>query len=161
GIALTLSLVAGPALPAGDPPAEPKAPHPTPAVVALLDDGDRLLGEKKFEEALAAAQRALAAAEGARDDPGRAAAQRMRGRSLEALERAGDAGEAWTQAAALWGHLGAGPEAIEALGRKALGLDRDDAQVAALVEQALGLAKKEMARPLAAASSLSDAASRG
>ena len=57
---LMLSSAKGPMLRAGE-PAEPKAPQAGVAVQAVLDEADRLLSEKKPQEALAAAERALTA----------------------------------------------------------------------------------------------------
>jgi CHAT domain-containing protein/tetratricopeptide (TPR) repeat protein len=146
---------------AGQPAAEPQSPRASPGVQASLDDADRLLSQRKPEEALAAAQRALAAAGTADDAAGRAAARRQEARSLEALARRDDALTAWAQSADLWRRIGAVPGEIEALSAQALALGRDQpVRAAPLVEQAVGLATEEKVRPLAAIAALNAAADR-
>jgi CHAT domain-containing protein/tetratricopeptide (TPR) repeat protein len=146
---------------AGQPAAEPQSPRASPGVQASLDDADRLLSQRKPEEALAAAQRALAAAGKADDAAGRAAARRQEARSLEALARRDDALTAWAQSADLWRRIGAVPGEIEALSAQALALGRDQpVRAAPLVEQAVGLATEEKVRPLAAIAALNAAADR-
>jgi CHAT domain-containing protein/tetratricopeptide (TPR) repeat protein len=146
---------------AGQPSAEPQSPRASPGVQASLDDADRLLSQRKPEEALAAAQRALAAAGKADDAAGGGAARRPEARSLEALARRDDALTAWSQSADLWRRIGAVPGEIEALGAQALALARDQPlRTAPLVEQAVGLATEEKVRPLAAIAALNATADR-
>jgi CHAT domain-containing protein/tetratricopeptide (TPR) repeat protein len=155
----TLVLVASSLVRAAGPSRERPAPKATTAVQAVLTEGDRLLGEKKPDEALAAAERALAAATNSRDTAGQAYARMLRARACEARNRPDDAITAWSESAGLWEKLGAGPERIEALCAQALSLIRSDpAGAASLVEQAVALTSKEKTRPLAAASSLDAAA---
>lgn len=153
---LTLAPAVGVVVPAE----EPKAPQAGAAVQVLLEEAGRLLGEKKPEQALATAERALDAA--ARSDvAGRAHALRIRARSLETLERFEDSLAAWRETAGLWEQLEAGPERIEALCAQALIVARGDPEAAApLVETAVSLASEERTRPLAAAAALNAAADR-
>ncbi len=154
-VILTLALAAGPVVRADEPSAEPPAPQATPAVQAVLEEVNRLLGEKTPEQALADAERALAAAARGSDVAGQAHAQRLRARCFEALGRPNDALATWRQAAELWERLGAGPEQIEALGAQALIVGHDDPQgAAAPIDKAASLASEEQARPLAAAAVL-------
>lgn len=141
---LTLSLAAGAVVPAAEPPAEPKALQATTAVQVSLDEADRLLGERKPQEALIAAERALAAS--GLDLAGQARAQTLRARSFEALERTEDALEAWRRADESWQRLDAVPERIEAICGQAVLVGRSDpAGVAPLVEKAASLALEETA----------------
>src|SRR5207244_10493687 len=95
--------------------AEPPAPGATAAVQALLDEAVALAKEKKTEEALRAADRALAAAKDARDSAGEARAHRERALRLEELKRLSEAVEAWGAAAVAWEKIGDGPGRVEAL----------------------------------------------
>lgn len=139
---------------------EPEAPQAGAAAQVLLEEAGRLLGEKKPEQALAAAEHARDAA-GRSDAAGQAHARRIRARSLEALERFEDSLAAWRETAGLWEQLEAGPERIEALCAQALIVGRGDPEAAApLVESAVSLASQEKTRPLAAAAALNAAAER-
>src|SRR2546421_561654 len=84
------------------PPPEPPAPAASAPVQKLLDESARLLHAKKPQEALAAADSALAAAKEAKDAAGEALAQGERGMVLQELDRSGDALVAWKEAAAAW-----------------------------------------------------------
>ncbi len=142
------------------PTEEPPAPAASPAVVTILEEANLLLQAKKPQEALAAADRALAAAREAKDAPGEARAHRARGLALGGLERPEEAAAAWQTTAAAWGRAGDGPGRVEALAQAGLLLaGRQSESAPRLLEQALALGEAEMQRPLAAAAAL-DAAGR-
>jgi CHAT domain-containing protein/Tfp pilus assembly protein PilF len=107
------------------------------------------------QEALDASERALAAAREARDAPGEAAAQQVRGVSLERLGRREDAVAAYREAAAAWERAGDGPGEIEALGAAArLLIPQREAEARELVGRLAALARTEQRRPRAAAAAL-------
>src|SRR4051812_13737199 len=87
------------AAPAPPLPAEPPGPTASPAVQKLLGEAAQLVREQKPSEALAVAERALAAARAATDIPGEARAHRARATALQTLKRDGEAVTAWRDAA--------------------------------------------------------------
>jgi CHAT domain-containing protein/Tfp pilus assembly protein PilF len=126
----------------------------------LLDESRESLKEQRPEEALAAADRALAAATEAGDQSGLGYAHRARARALEVLDRPHDALAARARALVVWGRLGAQPERIEELCARAMLFVRlqEEQDAAVLVEEAVGLAQSEVFRRLATMRALNDAA---
>src|SRR5262249_5680171 len=127
------------------------------AVQKILDEGNQLLQAKKPQEALAAADRALAAAREAKDATGEARAQRARGILLQETGRTGEALAARREAAEAWQRAGRGPGENEALASAALLLSlagkEEDAKP--LLGRTLNLGRAESKRPLAAAGAMS------
>jgi len=135
---------------AQDPPSESRRPQATPAVRELLGVADslvNLLHGRPSEELLAAARRALAAAESARDEAGTAYATNLCAMSLENLRREPEALLAWRRSTALWARLVARPELVDALASEALIVERQDPIAASvLVDSALSVASQERSR---------------
>ncbi|HKQ59166.1 MAG TPA: tetratricopeptide repeat protein [Candidatus Eisenbacteria bacterium] len=125
-----------------------------------LEESARLLGERKPDEALSAAERALRAA-GTKDVAGRAHAHRQRARCFEASDRDSEARAAWRHAAEAWQRLGVRPEQAEAWCADALLADPGDSTgTRESIDRAVSLARQERARPLAAISVLNTAGDR-
>ena len=138
---------------------EPPAPAATAAVQKLLDEAVSLGKEKKTEEALRAADRALAAAKETKDSAGEARAHRERALRLEELKRLSEAVGAWAEAAVAWERVGDGPGRVEALAMQSLlSIDESVGRVREPLSQAVALTRAEKTRPLAAAKQLSDSA---
>jgi CHAT domain-containing protein/Tfp pilus assembly protein PilF len=139
-------------------PKEPPEPKALPAVQTLLDDAKTHLTAQRPAEALAAAERGLAAASAEKDGAGEAQAQRLRARALSTLNRSEEALAAWEGAASAWALTGDGPGQVEALAAMATQLDaKQPDKAAALRGQALKLGQSESRRPLAAAQALQNA----
>ncbi len=148
---------------APQPVPEPPAPVASPPVRMLLEDAGRLTQSRSYTEALAIADRAVAAAAEAQDVAGRARAQRERAVNLEELKRIPEAQAAWKAAAECWQQAGYGPGQVEALVR----LVRADEpaqsrklQVESLLKSLLELLRREASRPAAVAISLVEGAIR-
>jgi CHAT domain-containing protein/tetratricopeptide (TPR) repeat protein len=137
-------------------PGEPPGPAASPAVQSIVDAAERFLDDDEPDQALAAADRALALATAEEDAEGQAFAQRTRARALDDLDRRDDALEAWQATERAWVRLDAAPERIEALlARAVLLLGRNDEDAAhGLMDEAIRAASQEPYRPLAAADAL-------
>ncbi len=138
---------------------EPPAPAASAAVQAILEEAVKLGNGQKPAEALAAADRALAAAIPAGDLPGQAVAHRLRAMVLEFLRKPAEAGAAWDAAGAAWKATGDGPGQVEALARGGL-LAPDAARRDQGINAAIAMAAAEMRRPLTAAAALHAAGSK-
>src|SRR5262249_29896121 len=90
-------------------PAEPPEPKPAGAVQSILDEAARLAKAKQPQEALAAADRARAAAQAVKDSIGEAQAQQSRALALQELHQTEAAVAVWREAAAAWERVGDGP----------------------------------------------------
>jgi CHAT domain-containing protein/tetratricopeptide (TPR) repeat protein len=140
---------------------EPPAPQASPAVASLLAECEKLQQAKQHEEALQAADRALAAAVEAKDLAGEALSHSGRASALVQLGRKAEAVAAWQAAGDAWGRAGEGPSQIEPLVLAALQLwATDNAQARKQLERALQVAKEEHQRGFAAADELDQAATR-
>ena len=140
---------------------EPAAPNPSPAVASVLAETESLRQTVHNEEALAAADRALAAALKAGDPAGEALSDSARASALESLGRAAEAAAAWQAAAGAWERAGDGPGQIQPLVWAGLYfLAVDSAQGSQLLARALLVGKVERQRRFAAAKAFDRAATR-
>jgi CHAT domain-containing protein len=140
---------------------EPRAPQASRAVATLLAEGDKLHQAMQNQEALQAADRALATALQAGDLAGEALSHSARAAALLGLKRKAEAVGAWHESAGAWERAGEGPSQIEPLVSAALHLwTVDNAQGRKLLERALQVANKERQRAFAAAEALDQAATR-
>lgn len=117
-------------------PAEPPEPVPVdPTTLSALKDSQKALTEKRYTDALTAADKALTAARSASDAAGIAHALRAKAKALEGQEEFRAASDAWQEAVRAWqqvptqpmrtGELaGDIPGQIEAFGNAALSLQR-------------------------------------
>src|SRR5437868_378451 len=87
-LGLALTAPAGAQL---NPYVETDAPKPTAAVQTILDDAARLAKDKKWDEVLGTALRALNAAKEAKDFPGEASAYRIRAQALSGQNHGAEA----------------------------------------------------------------------
>ncbi|MEN3000413.1 MAG: CHAT domain-containing tetratricopeptide repeat protein [Armatimonadota bacterium] len=146
--------------PASPPPAhqDAPAPEPHPELKALVEATRTLVNEGKHQEALQKADELLQQAQAKGDRVGIGQAVRLRAWALQRLNRLDEAAKAWEQAYALWQEIGDGAFMVEALLGRAFCLWRTDKATAeGLIEQALSLAKAEVKRPLAVATTLYNA----
>ena len=140
---------------------EPTAPQASQAVATLLAESERLQQATQHDEALQAADRAMATAVEAKDLAGEALSHSARASALVQLGRKAEAVSAWQEAADAWGRAGEGPSQIEPLVSAALQLWAiDNAQARKQLERALRVAKEEHQRGFAAADELDRAATR-
>ena len=140
---------------------EPAAPNPSPAVASVLAEAEGLRQTVHNEEALAAADRALAAALKAGDPAGEALSDSARASALESLGRAAEAAAAWQAAAGAWERAGDGPSQIQPLVWAGLYfLAVDSAQGRQLLARALLVGKVERQRRFAAADAFDRAATQ-
>jgi tetratricopeptide (TPR) repeat protein len=94
---------------------EPPPPAPTTSVQNLLDEAAVPARQKQWEETLAVADRAVAAAKAARDLAGQAGGHQVRAQALEGLHRTAGAIAAAGEWAAAWQAAGYVPGQVEAL----------------------------------------------
>ena len=140
---------------------EPPAPQASQAVATLLAEGERLHQAMQQEEALQAADHALAAALEAGDLAGEALSDSARAAALLGLGRKAEAAAAWQASAGAWERAGEGPSQIKPLVSAALHLLAiDSAQARQLLTRALEVAKVERRRRFATADELERAATR-
>lgn len=146
---------------ANDSVEEPPAPQVSQPFATLLAESERLQQATQYNEALQAADRAMAAALEAKDLAGEALSHSARASALIQLGRKTEAVAAWQAAADAWGRAGEGPSQIEPLVSAALELWAvDNAQARKQLERALQVAKEERQRSFAAADELDRAATR-
>ena len=135
--------------------ADAAAPEPTNAVQDLIVKVNQLGDEKKNVEALSALEKLIEFARDKKDKVGEAEGQRGRAIFLERVGRMEEAVAVWKETAELWASLGATPERIEALLRRALILGPAETEtIAALLNEAQQLGKSETQRPLGSATEL-------
>src|SRR6266851_2320384 len=79
--------------------AEPSGPAPSAAVEKMLAESSRLVEAKQPLDSLKAADQALEAAQQIHDIAGEALAQQARAKSLQDLQRPGEAVAAWQETA--------------------------------------------------------------
>ena len=140
---------------------EPPAPQASQAIATHLAESERLQQATQHNEALLAADRAMAAALEAKDLAGEALSHSARASALVQLGRKAEAMAAWQAAADVWGRAGEGPSQIEPLVSAALQVwTIDNAQARKQLERALQVAKEEHQRGFAAADELDRAATR-
>jgi CHAT domain-containing protein/tetratricopeptide (TPR) repeat protein len=150
-----LPLVALATVHAQDKPVEAPAPAPSAPIQLLVDEANAVSSAGDAAKALGIGDRALALAQQSADMPGEAQAHRTRAAQFVKLARNSEAQAAWRDAEAAWKRIADGPGQVEALGWQAVFAIRGNAQQGAeLLERALGLARAETRRPLAAATSL-------
>ena len=138
---------------------EPTAPQATQAVAILIAECETLHLALRHEEALQAADRAMAAAVDGKDLAGKALSHSARASTLVRLGRNAEAVAAWQAATDAWARAGEGPSQIEPLVSAALQLWAiDNAQARKQLERALQVAKEEHQRGFAAADELDRAA---
>src|SRR5262249_10122551 len=122
---------------------EPPAPQASQAVATLLAESEHLQQTTQHNEALQAADRAMAAAFEAKALAGEALRHSGRASALVQLGRKVEAVAAWQAAADAWGRAGEGPSQIEPLVSAALQLWAiDNAQARKQLERALQVAKE-------------------
>jgi CHAT domain-containing protein/tetratricopeptide (TPR) repeat protein len=136
------------------------APEPHPELKPLLVELDKLIKDRKFQDALPKADELLQQAKAKGDAIGEAYALHIRATALQRLRRTApeqlpEVGVIWASALALWREIGDGAYQVEALLGQAYCLWRaSPEQAQALLEEALKLAKGEAKRPLAVARTL-------
>ena len=134
---------------------EPPAPQASKAVATLLAEGERLHQAMQHEEALQAADRALAAALEAGDLAGEALSHSAQAAALVELGLKVEAVAAWQAAAGAWERANEGQGQIEPLVSAALDLLAIDGQQARqLLARALRVGKVERQRRFATADTL-------
>lgn len=150
---------AAPPPPAAKSRARPEAPAPavSPAVRKLLAAAEKQRSSGHPEAALQTAAQALAAARTARDLPGQARAQMLRGQVYVDLKQLPEAVSAWQNALRAWEQVKDGPGQVEALAWLAV-LRRQSrpAEAAARFKQAAEVANAESRRPAATATTLEE-----
>jgi CHAT domain-containing protein/Tfp pilus assembly protein PilF len=135
------------------------APLVSAAVRPLIEEAVTAAAGGNAAGALAAADRALAAARQGADSAGEAQAHRMRALQLVKIERASDALAAWREAETAWKQAGDGPGQVEALGLQVALVTRSNGeQGGGLLRRTIVLAEAESRRPLATVRALIDVA---
>jgi len=138
---------------------EQSRPKPSSAVEQKLQEAQRLLEAKQPLDSLAAAEKALEAADHADDAPGEALSQQARAKALKDLRRTDEASKAWQLAAQIWEKIGDAPGQINALVQAGLLTPSDHKDEAEkFYAQALALGKSETQHPASAAQALYDSA---
>jgi hypothetical protein len=139
------------------------APEPHPELKPLLVELDKLINDRKFQDALPKADELLQQAKAKGDTIGEAYALRFRAFALQEMRKTTpdqlpEVASVWASALALWREIGDEAFQVEALLGQAYCVWRaSPEQAQALVAEALRVARGEAKRPLAVATALHNA----